>query len=95
MRTHAHDRDAYGVLKAELALKYPNDIMNYCLGKDAFIADIDSKTGFDGLHIVQALTDREWDAVRHLRQKYFFDRVPVDDPYTWTFKDVQHVHFFI
>lgn len=95
MRAHSSDRDAYGVLKVELALKYPNDIMNYCLGKDAFIADIDSKTGFDGLRIVQALTDREWEAVRHLRQKYFFDRVPVDDPYTWTFKDAKHVHFVL
>jgi GrpB-like predicted nucleotidyltransferase (UPF0157 family) len=43
MRTHVNDRDAYGALKAELALKYPNDILNYSLGKESFIADIDSK----------------------------------------------------
>lgn len=95
MRTHINDRDAYGVLKTELALKYPNDIMSYCLGKDSFIADIDAKTGFDGLRIVQALTDREWEAARHFRQKFFFDRVPVDDPYTWTFQNPQHVHFIL
>jgi GrpB-like predicted nucleotidyltransferase (UPF0157 family)/GNAT superfamily N-acetyltransferase len=95
MRLHVSDRDAYGKLKAELALKFSHDIMNYCLGKDAFIADIDTKTGFDGLRIVQALTDCEWKAVRHLRQKYFFDRVPIDDPYTWTFKNPQHVHFIL
>lgn len=95
MRTHSSDRNAYGTLKVELALKYPNDINNYCLGKDAFIADIDSKTGFDGLRMVQALTDREWEAVRQLRQKYFFDRVPISDPYTWTFKHAEHVHFVL
>lgn len=95
MRSHITDRDAYGALKADLALKFPNDMMSYCLGKDDFIADIDNKTGFDGLRIVQALTDREWSAVRHLRQKYFFDRVPMDDPYTWTFKDTRHVHFVL
>lgn len=95
MRTHDNDRELYGKLKQELALKYPHDINNYCLGKDAFIADIDRKTGFDGLRIVSALTDREWKAVRHLRQKYFFDRVPVDDPYTWTFNNPQHVHFVL
>ena len=95
MRTHDNDRDLYGKLKAELALKFPHDIDNYCLGKDAFIADIDTKTGFDGLRIVKALTDREWEAARLFRQKYFFDRVPIDDPYTWTFNHPQHVHFIL
>lgn len=95
MRTNAHDRDAYGVLKIELALKYPNDIMSYCLGKDSFIADIDAKTGFDGLRMVQALTDREWEAARHFRQKYFFNRIPVDDSYTWIFKNPYPVHFML
>jgi GrpB-like predicted nucleotidyltransferase (UPF0157 family)/N-acetylglutamate synthase-like GNAT family acetyltransferase len=95
MRIHSNDRNAYSALKVKLALKYPNNIMKYCLGKDDFIADIDSKAGFDGLRIVQALTEREWRAVRQLRQKYFFDHVPVEDPYTWTFKDAQHVHFVL
>lgn len=95
MRMHIKDRDAYAVLKTELALQYPNDMMSYCLGKDSFIADIDAKTGFDGLRMVQALTDREWQAARHFRQKYFFGRVPIEDPYTWTFKDSQHVHFIL
>lgn len=95
MRTHKTDRDAYGLLKIELALKYPNDMMNYCLGKDAFIADIDNKTGFDGLRIVKALTNREWDSVRHFRQKYFFDRGSIADPYISTFNDAQHAHLVL
>jgi GrpB-like predicted nucleotidyltransferase (UPF0157 family)/GNAT superfamily N-acetyltransferase len=95
MRAHTNDRDAYSKLKKELALKFPRDIMSYCQGKDDFIAAIDAKTGFDGLRIVHALTDREWEAVQYLRQKYFFDRVPISDPYTWTFKHVYHVHFVL
>ncbi len=35
MRSHADDREAYQKLKTELALKFPNDIMSYCFGKDA------------------------------------------------------------
>src|SRR5688500_15303299 len=34
MRTHEDDREAYGKMKAELALKFPHDIMKYCLGKE-------------------------------------------------------------
>jgi len=95
MIAHPDDREAYGNLKKELALKFPNDILAYCMGKDEFVAGIDIKTGFDGLRVVQALTDREWQAVRQLRQKYFFDRVAISDPYTWTFKHVDHVHFVL
>jgi len=95
MRAHAKDRDGYGKLKAELALKFPYDRMNYCMGKEAFIVDIDTKTGFNGLAFVVALKDREWEAVRHFCQKYFFDRVSLNDPYTWTFKHNQHVHFVL
>jgi hypothetical protein len=95
MRTHDNDRDLYGKLKTELALKFQHDIMNYCLGKDAFIADIDTKAGFDGLRIVSALIDREWEVVRYLRQKYFFDCVPIGDPYTWAFNHKEHVHFVL
>lgn len=95
MRSHSDDREAYGALKMELASKYSNDRMAYCIGKDAFIADIDNKAGFHGFRMVKALTNSEWDTVRRLRQKYFFDRVPVNDPYTWTFDDPKHVHFVL
>lgn len=95
MRTHPADKEAYANLKKELAFKFPNAILKYCMGKDAFVAEIDTKTGFDGLRIVQALTEREWQAVRELRQKYFFDRIPISDPYTWTFKHNQHVHLVL
>lgn len=95
MIAHPDDREAYGKLKKELSLKFPNDILNYCMGKEDFVASIDTKTGFNGLRVVQALTDREWQSVRQLRQKYFFDRVPVSDPYTSTFKHAEHLHFVL
>jgi GrpB-like predicted nucleotidyltransferase (UPF0157 family) len=46
MRLHQDDRNAYAKLKQELAKKYPNDITAYCLGKDAFINNIDSMIEF-------------------------------------------------
>lgn len=95
LRTHAEDRNAYATLKKDLALQYPNDILSYCFAKDAFVAGIDEKTGFNGLHIVKALTPREWESARHFRQKYFFDNVPTSDPDTWTFENQDHLHFIL
>ena len=57
------------------------------------MTNIDKKIYSNELQLSPVSTDREWDAVRYLRQKYFFDRVPIDDPYTWTFNDPRHVHF--
>lgn len=91
MRAHDEDRDAYAKLKIELAAKFPHDMLQYCNGKDAFVASIDLKDGFEGWRMVKALTDREWAAVHALRQKYFFKSNP--DPYTWTFHHKDHVHF--
>lgn len=93
MCAHPDDAQNYAKLKEELAEKYPQDILHYCNGKDAFVAIIDAKDGFEGWRIVQALTDREWSAVRHLRQKYFFKSK--EDPYTWTFEHKDHIHFVI
>ncbi len=91
MRSHADDAENYAKLKEELAKKFPQDIRHYSKGKEAFVASIDAKDGFDGWRIVQALTDREWSAVRNLRQKNFFKSKA--DPYTWTFKHKDHIHF--
>lgn len=91
MRSHEDDAQAYANLKIELAAKFPHDILQYCNGKDAFVASVDAKDGFDGWRMVKALTDREWSAVRTLRQKYFFKSNI--DPYTWTFDHKDHVHF--
>ncbi|MBA2728605.1 MAG: GNAT family N-acetyltransferase [Parachlamydiaceae bacterium] len=91
MRSHEDDAKHYGNLKRELAAKFPQDILQYCNGKDAFVASIDGKDGFEGWRMVQALTDREWLTVGNLRQKYFLKSN--EDPYTWTFKHKDHIHF--
>ncbi len=95
MRTHSDDRNRYAKLKQHLALLHPNDIYRYVVGKDAFVRGIHSKTGFSGIRIVEALTPREWDAVRYFRNKYFFEPYNIDDPYTWTFVDAQHKHLIL
>lgn len=91
MRSHEHDAQAYANLKIELAARFPHDILKYCNGKDAFVASIDTKNGFDGWRMVKALTDREWATVCTFRQKYFFKSLI--DPYAWTFDHKDHVHF--
>ncbi len=89
--SHPEDAKNYAVLKQELAQQFPNDINGYCNGKEAFITEIDAKSGYQGYRLVKALTEREWQAVRDFRKRYFFKTC--DDPYTWTFEDNKHVHF--
>ncbi|MCS5707354.1 GNAT family N-acetyltransferase [Candidatus Berkiella cookevillensis] len=69
LRAHHKDRDAYAALKKELAEKYSDDLLSYCFAKETFIASIDKKTGFKGLHIVKALTPKEWEVVAYLREQ--------------------------
>lgn len=100
MQIHAEDKQAYSHLKQKLAQQYPHDMMAYCLGKEPFILAIDAKAskvngGGEAVRVVQALTQREWQAVKHFRQYYFFDDLAVDDPYTWTFTHPKHVHFVL
>lgn len=95
MRTHEEDKHAYANLKQELAQQHHSDAMAYCLGKEPFIIGIDAKAGSMELRIMHALTQREWQAVRHFRQHYFFNNLDVGDPYTWTFTHPDHVHFVL
>ena len=89
MRLHSDDAQEYAELKIALAKKFPDDILNYCLGKDAFVANIDVKDGFNGWRMVQALTDREWKAVHTLRGQYFLNTTRFPE----SFKDKNHIHF--
>lgn len=91
MRTHEDDARSYANLKLELATKFPQDILQYCFGKDAFVASIDAKDGFDGWRVVKALTDREWAAVRALRQGNIVRSK--SDPFSFPFEQKDHVHF--
>lgn len=86
MRSHTEDRTLYEKLKKDLAIKYPNDILSYCFGKELFVAGIDKKTGFKGLRVVKALTPREWDAIGRFRES---------DKYTGTFDQKENLCFVL
>jgi GrpB-like predicted nucleotidyltransferase (UPF0157 family)/predicted GNAT family acetyltransferase len=92
MRTHDQARQAYAALKTELAQKHSQDRMAYCLGKTAFVQEIDAKAGFTGTRIVQALTDQEWEAYHRIKKDQLFD--PYSVPYNLNHSTlVAHNHF--
>jgi len=64
----------------------------YNLGKDAFIKQVLDKADFKGLCMRVCTHYDEREAARHFRQKYFFDKGPVVDSYTWTFDHKDHLH---
>lgn len=53
------------------------------------------KVDFNRLKFLKCSDHTEWDAAKHFRQKYFFDNVPISDPYTWTFNHKDHEHFVL
>jgi len=64
---HPADAQAYLDLKTQLAESFSEHRLKYTMGKEAFIAAIDKQTGYDGIRIVHALTDREWAAYHAIR----------------------------
>lgn len=47
------------------------------------------------IKMLECQTEKQWDFAKKYRQKYFFDNVPIDDPYTWTFNHKEHLHFIL
>ncbi len=41
LKAHVNTAREYGVLKASLAQKFPNDIEGYCDGKDAYVKQLE------------------------------------------------------
>ncbi len=101
LRSHPEDRDQYGNLKIDLAQqeelhhRVQGRFSGYNLGKDKFIKSTLKKAGFQGILFQFCTHHNEWKAARHFRQAYFFDKVPIQDPYTWTFKHDEHIHFIL
>lgn len=95
LKGHSQDFNRYESLKRELAQNFRTDRTSYSLAKDDLVREILQKAGFQGLTMVQAFTDREWSAVKSMRQRCFFDRVDLQDPYTWTFEDDKHFHIVL
>jgi len=101
LRSHPAVRDEYAALKQKLleedtSFEKNNSIYTgYTLGKNDFICKILEKAGFKRLRFMKCTHHAEWEAAKKFRQKYFFDKVQVVDPYTWTFNHEQHVHFIL
>lgn len=101
LREHPATRDHYQKLKIDLVSEASSHVKNqsmftgYNLGKNAFIQEVLKKSGFDGLCLRFCTHYQEWEAAKALRQKTFFDKVPIQDPYTWTFNHSDHIHFVL
>ncbi|MCE2982837.1 MAG: GNAT family N-acetyltransferase [Parachlamydia sp.] len=53
------------------------------------------KKNVDETRLVKCVQDIEWDFAEKLRNKYFFDPLAIQDPYTWTFNHKEHVHLIL
>lgn len=101
LRSHPDLRDEYAAIKSRLlqdksSFEKNNSMFNgYNLGKDAFIRKVLKLAGFQRLRFVRCTHYAEWDFAKKMRQKYFFDKVPISDPYVWTFNHPDHVHFIL
>ena len=101
LQNHPGARGEYAQLKQGLVAdehmhsKNNSAFTGYSLSKDAFIRSVLLKAGYNRLRLMKATHYIEWDAVKHLRQKYFFDNVPMDDPYLWTWQHPDHVHLVL
>jgi len=101
LREHHDWMQKYGAQKVELSKdksshqRASHGLSQYSLGKDALIKQVLELAGFDGLCMRHCTHNDEWATARKFRQKYFFDNVPIADPYTWTFDKDDHVHFVL
>lgn len=101
LRTHPDARDEYAKLKEDLLKekssyeKNSSPFTGYNLGKDAFIRKILKAANFNRMRILKCTHYAEWEAVKRLRNKYFFDPISIADPYTWTFDHPDHVHLVL
>jgi len=102
LRTHADDREQYTALKLKLLQdessfyrESQSSFAEYTLGKYEFITNILNKAGFNNLKFTRCTYHKEWEMAKQLRQKYFFDKHAIRDPYTWTFNHKEHQHFIL
>lgn len=101
LRANDKIRDEYSALKYALVQLEDSHKKNnamyrgYTLGKQKLIHKILRATGFNRTRMVLCAHHEEWETVKKFRQQYFFDKVPIDDPYTWTFEHQQHKHFIL
>jgi len=69
--------------------------LNYTLRKNDFIKSVLKKAGFHGIVMNLCLHESEWTSAKNFRQKYFFDKILIKDPYEWTFDRPDHKHLVL
>lgn len=101
LRAHEETRIAYQGLKYRIIddptsfERGNHGFPKYTLEKDKFIKLVLNQSGFAGLMVNFCLHEREWEAARTFRQKTFFDKIPISDPYKWTFDHKDHIHLVL
>ncbi len=101
LRIHHDLRDEYAAMKLKLledeaSFEINNSIYSgYTLGKNDFIQKVLKMAGFQRLRFLKCTHYSEWQAVKRMRQRYFFDKVPILDPYEWTFDHPDHAHLVL
>lgn len=93
---HPEDLKTYEALKLKLAKQFPDDGRAYALSKDSLLKEILSKTGFKGKLIVQALTEKEWNAYHRIKKEQIFDKLSILYNITHpTITATNHFHFVL
>ncbi len=101
LRLNSKVRDEYALLKLNLLSdkssfeKDNSPFTNYTLRKGDFIRKTLKEAEFKTLRILKCTDKTEWDTAKHFRQKYFFDKLKITDPYIWTFNHLQHEHLVL
>ncbi len=67
----------------------------YTLGKNDFIQDVLERARFHKPRFVICTHHPEFEAAKLFRQKYFFDKAHIRDPYHWTFNHPEHEHLIL
>jgi GrpB-like predicted nucleotidyltransferase (UPF0157 family)/GNAT superfamily N-acetyltransferase len=98
LRKFPEARDKYQALKYRLIQEEASHqkqgamYTGYTLGKHDLIHQILKETGFNRLRFVICTHYSEWETAKNFRQKYFFGKVGIQDPYHWTFDHPGHKH---
>jgi GrpB-like predicted nucleotidyltransferase (UPF0157 family)/GNAT superfamily N-acetyltransferase len=101
LKNHPESMHEYAALKLALLTQESSHekknayATGYNLGKDAFICSILKKAGFNGIRMHHCVHYDELDKAKFFRQKYFFGRHNIQDPYLWTFDHLDHVHLVL
>ncbi len=101
LRKNPPVRDSYARLKQALLEdaasfeKQNNFFTGYTLNKGAFIRQVLQEAGFKRIRLLKCNDAMEWEAASYFRQTYFFDKLAITDPYTWTFNHPDHVHLVL